>query len=309
MEIVFVFYLFVQDQTSMPDVQEAIFVLIRRPENPDRIAKLTFHEIIALLAHGGAIVLGCILIHNTDYPATIFLKFGYAIRMRELDESSEEVPKGSMIGFRAIIQYAQHLKDTWHAAYSIIDLVDVTDFYLLLFESDLYAPEDGIANQKTQQNRLTGLCDWEQVRIFWVLGFVACSFGRCLDTMLLWVFTKLNRKHLARWSELPDGMRFWQLYVMKREVEKQSKKDEGESITGPYPAAWRCAKKYYDFNLPRKKNQQAFCAGIRSLFFIEAPFLYWRLLCSEKYGIIASSLLIKNVLSLIYDFYITSWGI
>jgi hypothetical protein len=104
-------------------------------------------------------------------------------------------------------------------------------------------------------------------------------------------------------------MRFWQLYVIRREQEKQKKSEEGMSTTGPYPASWQAAKKYYEFNLPRKKNQQAFSAAARSLFFIELPFLYWRFLCSEKYGIIASSLIIKNFLSLIYDSYIFSWGL
>jgi hypothetical protein len=104
-------------------------------------------------------------------------------------------------------------------------------------------------------------------------------------------------------------MRFWQLYVIKREQEKIQKRDEGMSTTGPYPAAWQAAKKYYEFNLPRKKNQQAFSSAVRSLLFVEAPFLYWRFICSEKYGIIASSLLIKNVLSLVYDLYIVSWGL
>jgi hypothetical protein len=114
--------------------------------------------------------------------------------------------------------------------------------------------------------------------------------------------------HMARWSSVPGGMRFWQLYVIKREAEKIKKQEDGLSTTGPYPTSWQAAKGYYEFNLPRKKNQQAFSAAARSLFFVEAPFFYWRTLCSEKYQIIASSLIIKNVLSLVYDLYIFGWG-
>ena len=78
--------------------------------------------------------------------------------------------------------------------------------------------------------------------------------------------------------QMPNGMRFLQLYVMMREDEKRIQDLDGESPTGPYPASWSAACKYFDFNLPRKKNQQEFAAATRSLFFVEIPFLY-----SERY--------------------------
>lgn len=311
-EIIAVLYLIVHDQALMPDIQGSAFALYRRPDTT-RVAKFRVDEVCAMGAHAIAIFLGSILVHNSDYAPNMFMKFGYAIRMRELDESTADVPDGSMITFAAIRNYASQLKETWHAAYSIIDLVDVTDFYLLLFEEDLFAIMNGIGTENFRANQralsVFGLCDWEVVRVIWVIAFVTSSFGRVWDALLLGFFSRLNLGHLARWSNIPSGMRFWQLYVIKRESEKEKKLEDGKSTTGPYPASWQAAKKYYEFNLPRKKNQQAFSAAARSLFFVEAPFLYWRVLCSEKYGIVASSLLIKNVLSLIYDLYIFGWGL
>ena len=172
--------------------------------------------------------------------------------------------------------------------YSIIDLVDVTDFYLLLFEEDFFPvfdEHDGLNIRAVQRSQsFSGLCDWEIVRVIWMLAFVATTFGSILDSLLLGVCEKMKLRHLARWSEIPGGMRFWQLYVIKREQEKIHKSNEGMSTTGPYPASWQAAKSYFEFNLPLKKNQQAFSAAVRSLLFVEAPFLYWRLYCSEKYG-------------------------
>jgi hypothetical protein len=267
-------------------------------------------------------MLGLVLVHNSDYASKCFLKLGYAIRMQELDESEMDPPKGTAITYRSIQDYAKQLKTTWHAAISIIDLVDVTDFYLLLFENDLYNPEasenmegqafiDNLVQQRTAQRKqnYSGMSDWEMIRAFWFVAFFASMFGSIMDKVLLAFMAKIKKSSWARWSELPDGMTFWGLYAAKRQMERKKMEQKGESTTGPYPEAWRAATEYYAFNLPRKKNQQAFISAVRSVLFVEAPFIYWRLLCSEKYGIVASSLMIKNAVSLVYDAYIAIWGL
>ena len=124
-----------------------------------------------------------------------------------------------------------------------------------------------------------GLCDWEYVRIYWLVAFFTCTLGNVLDESFMWLAKKTNKGHYFRWSEMPNGMRFWQLYVIKREDEKRTRNPDEESCTGgPFPESWSAACKYFDFNLPRKKNQQEFAAATRSLFFVEIPFLY-----SERY--------------------------
>jgi hypothetical protein len=311
-EVIGVMWTTVYDQSLMPDVSQSSFLLVFRVDE-DRVASLRSAEVLAITAHLIAILLGCILVHNSYYAPNIFLKLGYAIRMREIDESAEEVQEGSAIKFEKILKYAKSLKDTWRNAYSIIDLVDVTDFYLLLFDNDFYEAVWPI-REKQRNASILGLCDWEYVRIYWLVAFFTCTLGNVLDESFMWLAKKMNKGHYFRWSEMPNGMRFWQLYVIKREDEKRKKEDEirnpdEESSTGPYPESWSAACKYFDFNLPRKKNQQEFAAATRSLFFVEIPFLYWRLTCSEKYGVVASSLVIKNILSMVYDFYIFIWGV
>jgi hypothetical protein len=314
----YVLYLVVADQERMVYAQESIFTTIYTPSEKH----LKNHEIIAICVHGVALMLGLTLVHNSDYASKCFLKLGYAIRMQELDESEKEPPKGTMIKYKDLEGYAEQLKNTWHSAISIIDLVDITDFYLLLFESDLYNPdasesmegqlyiENVVAKRIEQRGSSSfGLCDWEKIRLMWLIAFFAAMFGSLFDKVLLTFLQKINRSSWARWSELPDGMTFWGLYTAKREMEKGLKEEQGLSITGPYPSAWRSVKEYYEFNLPRKKNQQAFISAVRSLIFVETPFLYWRLHCSTEYNIVASSLMIKNVVSLVYDFYIVCWGL
>jgi hypothetical protein len=295
--IIGVFYFVVRDQDEMADIQPAPYLSFARPES-GRKTTLSFHEIIAMASHAVAILLGCILLHTAEYPAESFLSFGYALRMRELDESAKPVPNGSEITIEALLEYAVQLRDMWYASITIIDLVDITDFYLLLFEEDLYQASD-TSNQ-------FGKSDWELIRRVWLLAFVFSLCGGLLDRFFIGLFGAMQKKHLARCSWLPDGMTFWQTYVMKREAEKKER--SGLDKSGPYPGAWKTATDYYAFNLPRKKNQRAFSSAFRSLVFVEVPFLYWRVLCSEKYGIVASSLIIKNLMSFVYDLYITLWG-
>jgi hypothetical protein len=114
-----------------------------------------------------------------------------------------------------------------------------------------------------------------------------------------------------RFSELPDGMGFYKTYINElhfsrgSDIRPDDNSDDAKEIK---QNAWENACAYYDFNLPRRKNQDSYWMAFRSLFFVELPFLILRGYCSAGYGIMASSLLIKNILSSLYDGYIFVFG-
>jgi hypothetical protein len=186
----FISYLFVQDQTKMKVITGAIFTVGAE-------GWLKFHDVGAIGIHSVAILLGFLLIWNADFASITFLKMGYGLRMRELCESKFRPPDGSCIVFSDIMKYAAQLKNTWRSSNSIIDLVDLTDFYLLLFEDSLIASEPSFL----------GWTDWTKIRFFWAVAWLFCMFGTLIDRLFLHLFDVLGLTKWKRWSALPEGSR------------------------------------------------------------------------------------------------------
>ena len=103
-----------------------------------------------------------------------------------------------MITFKFILETARKLKGLWRGAHSFIDLVDLTDFYLLLFEDNLY--------EETEPSRNTGWYNWEVVRMLWLVAFIMTLCGVCLDEALLWLFALAKKPHWARFGTLTKGL-------------------------------------------------------------------------------------------------------
>jgi hypothetical protein len=260
-------------------------------------------EIFANTAHGVAILVGLLLVHSADTPSRVFLQLGSGLKFCE-----DEAAGYSCIDLSKLLDYAGGLRVAWRGVSNIIDLVDCTDFFLLLFEDDLI--------EEAEKIRLfTFMNDWELIRFVWILSFMVTVYGNLLTDVFAFLMRKMGLKHRMRFSELPDGMGFYKTYINElhfmrgqHEGGGVSPHDNNDDANEIKADAWDNACEFYDFNLPRRKNQDSFWMAFRSLFFVELPFLILRIYCSAGYGIMASSLLIKNILSALYDGYIFSFG-
>merc|ERR1719359_2570848 len=63
-EVIGIMWTPVYDQSLMPDMSQSSFVLVFRAD-AERVASLRFAEVVAISAHLVAILLGCILVHNS----------------------------------------------------------------------------------------------------------------------------------------------------------------------------------------------------------------------------------------------------
>jgi len=196
------------------------------------------------------------------------------------------------------------LKDIWLTASNLIDLVDVTDFYLLLLEDNLYDERDDSGQlELSEWAGWLGLTEWKAILIIWVVS---------VSVVMLWV-PALVVLHasiscceglfgLVKWCNIerpmPDGLDFWRCFIAYLKREEQ----EGAEH------AWSAAESYYSHDLPRRQNNTLFYGAVRSLLAVELPFLLIRVHCSMRYNILASSLLIKNILSCVYDLTIIFQG-
>jgi len=266
----------------------------------DYVMNLRVQELLAIMSHLVAILLGLYMIHRCYMVPSIFVSisdfFYRAFVFTLFDDNGAAVVKVDLAIREKIVKLGEALKELWLAASNLIDLVDVTDLFLLLIEEDLV--KDDIPR--------FGCCTWwKLIQIIWFISatvlLLALPAIRLLN-MLNVLILQHTGKSCTLERPMPDGLDMWRCFFA------HSKKAASDEPDKSPEDLWRAAEAFYEFDFPRRQNNAVYWGAMRSLLFIELPFLFVRVFCSTKYSIMASSLLIKNVLSLIYDSYIVFNG-